>query len=59
MIERVGEVRSAMLADVKRSTMRLLIEEIIVAGALINTELNNKGQPCSGKTGMFFMPQKG
>jgi transposase len=38
MIERGGEVRMAMLADVKQRTIRPLIEETIVPGTLINTD---------------------
>lgn len=38
MIERGGEVRMAMLADVKQRTIRPLIEASIVPGTLINTD---------------------
>lgn len=38
MIERGGEVRIAMLADVKQKTIRPLIEEAIEPGALVNTD---------------------
>lgn len=38
MIERGGEVRIAMLADVKQRTIRPLIEETIAPGTLINTD---------------------
>jgi transposase-like protein len=38
MIERGGEVRITMLADVQRKTIRPLIEEAILPGALVNTD---------------------
>ncbi len=38
MIERGGEVRIAMLADVRQRTIRPLIEEAIVPGTLVNTD---------------------
>ena len=38
MIERWGEVRIAMRADVKRKTIRPLIEEAIAPGTLVNTD---------------------